>query len=147
MLQDFAEKCSRSGSLQLHLMLISHKEISNYIDKLRCIDIPFVGDTYTLVGENYHAKHTTKNHIECVLFAETDNEHDVNAIKVLRWFPKKRSSETMNLSNLFFDLGYISRNENEDLHNFMVNNQSRILFGKIINGKITAIAQNKNIKS
>lgn len=34
MLQDFAEKCTRSGKLQLHLMLISHKEISNYIDKL-----------------------------------------------------------------------------------------------------------------
>ena len=34
MLQDFAEKCCRSGSLQLHLMLIYHKEISNYIDKL-----------------------------------------------------------------------------------------------------------------
>ena len=34
MLQDFAEKCSRSGGEQLHLLLISHKEISNYIDKL-----------------------------------------------------------------------------------------------------------------
>lgn len=34
MLQDFAEKCNRSGSLQMHLMLISHKEIANYIDKL-----------------------------------------------------------------------------------------------------------------
>ena len=34
MLQDFAEKCTRSGELQLHLMLISHKEISNYIDRL-----------------------------------------------------------------------------------------------------------------
>ncbi|MGM9929325.1 MAG: hypothetical protein ACI35P_15385 [Bacillus sp. (in: firmicutes)] len=34
MLQDFAEKCNRSGNLQLHLMLICHKEISNYIDKL-----------------------------------------------------------------------------------------------------------------
>ena len=34
MLQDFAEKCSRSTETQLHLMLISHKEISNYIDKL-----------------------------------------------------------------------------------------------------------------
>jgi hypothetical protein len=34
MLQDFAEKCTRSGDLQMHLMLISHKEISNYIDKL-----------------------------------------------------------------------------------------------------------------
>lgn len=34
MLQDFAEKCNRSGAEQLHLMLISHKEISNYIDVL-----------------------------------------------------------------------------------------------------------------
>lgn len=34
MLQDFAEKCNRSGQTQLHLTLISHKEISNYIDKL-----------------------------------------------------------------------------------------------------------------
>ena len=33
MLQDFAEKCGRSGSFQLHLMLISHKEITSYIDR------------------------------------------------------------------------------------------------------------------
>lgn len=34
MLQDFAEKCNRSGKAEMHLLLISHKEISNYIDKL-----------------------------------------------------------------------------------------------------------------
>lgn len=34
MLQDFAEKCNRSGEHQIHLMLISHKEIANYIDVL-----------------------------------------------------------------------------------------------------------------
>ena len=34
MLQDFAEKCCRSGHKQLHLLLISHKEIENYIDIL-----------------------------------------------------------------------------------------------------------------
>ncbi len=34
MLQDFAEKCNRSNGSQLHLMLISHKEIANYIDTL-----------------------------------------------------------------------------------------------------------------
>ena len=32
LLQDFAEKCDRSGSTQMHLMLISQKDISNYID-------------------------------------------------------------------------------------------------------------------
>jgi hypothetical protein len=34
MLQDFAEKCNRSGDTQMHLLLISHKEIVNYIDQL-----------------------------------------------------------------------------------------------------------------
>jgi len=34
MLQDFAELSCRSGENQLHLLLISHKEIANYIDKL-----------------------------------------------------------------------------------------------------------------
>ena len=34
MLQDFAEKCNRSKENQLHLLLIAHKDIENYIDKL-----------------------------------------------------------------------------------------------------------------
>jgi hypothetical protein len=33
LLQDFAEKCSRSGGYQMHLLLICHKDISNYIDE------------------------------------------------------------------------------------------------------------------
>jgi hypothetical protein len=32
LLQDFAEKCSRSGNIQMHLLLICHKDIANYID-------------------------------------------------------------------------------------------------------------------
>ena len=34
MLQRFAEKCNDSGSKQLHLLLITHKQIENYIDVL-----------------------------------------------------------------------------------------------------------------
>lgn len=34
LLQDFAEKCNRSGEAQLHLLLVSHKDIENYIGKL-----------------------------------------------------------------------------------------------------------------
>lgn len=34
MLQDFAEKCNRSKDKQLHLLLIAHKNIENYIDQL-----------------------------------------------------------------------------------------------------------------
>ena len=32
LLQDFAEKCDRSGKNQMHLLLICHKDIANYID-------------------------------------------------------------------------------------------------------------------
>lgn len=32
LLQDFAEKCNRSNDTQMHLLLICHKDISNYID-------------------------------------------------------------------------------------------------------------------
>lgn len=32
LLQDFAEKCNREATQQLHLMLICHKDIANYID-------------------------------------------------------------------------------------------------------------------
>ena len=34
LLQDFAEKCNRSKDKQLHILLISHKNISNYVDQL-----------------------------------------------------------------------------------------------------------------
>lgn len=34
MIQDFAELCNRSGENQLHLLLISHKHIQNYISQL-----------------------------------------------------------------------------------------------------------------
>ena len=34
LLQDFAERAGRSGEAQLHLLLIAHKDISNYLDYL-----------------------------------------------------------------------------------------------------------------
>ena len=40
---------------------------------------------------------------------------------------------------MFFELGYISKDENAKLHEFMVENESRILFGKIKENKIAII--------
>lgn len=57
MLQDFAEKCNRSGSLQMHLMLISHKEISNYIDKLPQQKV----DGWRGVSERFEHIHLSNN--------------------------------------------------------------------------------------
>ena len=57
MLQDFAEKCNRSGELQMHLMLISHKEIANYIDKLPKQKI----DEWRGVSERFKHIHLNNN--------------------------------------------------------------------------------------
>ena len=38
--------------------------------------------------------------------------------------------------NLFFQLGYIKRDQNSDLHNYMINNNCRILFARCSNSKI-----------
>lgn len=44
-----------------------------------------------------------------------------------------------NCCDVFFELGYISKDENAKLHEFMVENDSRILFGKIKENKIAII--------
>ena len=57
MLQDFAEKCNRSGENQLHLLLISHKEISNYIDQLPKAKV----DGWRGVSERFRHIHLNNN--------------------------------------------------------------------------------------
>lgn len=116
------------------------------IDFLNLIDIPsdLRSQSYSLVGKQYYAPYMTEKECHCVLFAQKDNEYDANAIKVLRWFPVKKGIEVDQLlgfqetgGDLFFEMGYISREENADLHDFMVENNSRLLFGNAIDNKIS----------
>lgn len=116
------------------------------IQKINLADTPdnLKNKPYTLVGKQYYAPLSTDSEIHCVLFAETDNLHDSNAIKVLRWLPGKKGKETeplttysFNGGDYFFELGYVSRLENQSLHRFMVENDSRLLFGRVNQDKIT----------
>ena len=50
---------------------------------------------------------------------------------------KKILSEKKYLGDTFFELGYIAKEQNTTLHKFMVENDSRLLFGKVINNSIT----------
>lgn len=165
------------------------------IKSLKVIDLPenLRKVSYTLVGKHYYAPYSTNKEIYCVLFAQSNNEHDEKAIKVLRWFPKSRT-EAVNERNevekinaelqrqenvlnripefmsaidpristlqktkakiqelkeiitnknshgdIFFELGYIARDENCELHRFMIDNSSRLLFGKIENDRISLL--------
>lgn len=118
------------------------------ISSIKIIDIPnkFIKKTYTLVGQQYYAPYTRSKELYCVLFAELDNEYDNKAIKVLRWLPVKKKTEIDQLLNLapnggdiFFEMGYVSRQENNELHTFMTDNNSRLLFAKCNGGQITIL--------
>lgn len=115
------------------------------IEELCLIDVPqrFSSVQYTLVGKQYYAPYSTDKESYCVLYAEKDNEHDCNAIKVLRWFPVSRQCaldaifEDTNWGDIFYELGYISRHENAELHSFMQSSNSPLLFAKKLGDKIS----------
>lgn len=169
------------------------------VESLKVCDIPeqLTNNKYTLVGKQYYAPYSASKESYCALFAQTNNEYDENAIKVLRWFPKSRTvavneiteiekakeelqrrernlfkmteimlemtgsidQNDVSLQNLrakiqelkgiianenshgdmFFELGYIARTDNSELHNFMIENSSRLLFGKIEHDKISLL--------
>lgn len=60
LLQDFAERCDRSGKNQLHLLLICHKEIENYIDILPKQKV----DGWKGVSERFRHIHLYNNYSE-----------------------------------------------------------------------------------
>ncbi len=67
MLQDFAEKCNRSGENQMHLMLISHKEIANYIDRLPKQKV----DGWRGVSERFKHVHLNNNFMQTYEIVES----------------------------------------------------------------------------
>lgn len=58
LLQDIAEYCNRSGENQLHIILTSHKDIDNYVDKLPKEKI----DSWKAVNERF--KHVRIDNVE-----------------------------------------------------------------------------------
>lgn len=87
MLQDFAEKCNRSGENELHLLLISHKEISNYIDKLPKTKV----DGWRGVSERFRHIHLNNNFaqtyeiISTVIIKDRDKWEDFCANNKVRF--------------------------------------------------------------
>lgn len=74
MLQDFAEKCNRSADKQLHLMLICHKEISNYIDNLPKQKV----DGWRGISERFTHIHLNNNFTQTYEIIESVILKDIN---------------------------------------------------------------------
>lgn len=119
----------------------------NDIQELRLKKFPqrLCSKEFTLRGKDYYAPFSTTEEAYCMLFAQTDNEYDSNAIKVCRWLPIDKQTRFDSIlddiywGDCFFEWGYISRDENEELHSLMMQNSSRLLFGKIKEDKISLL--------
>lgn len=87
MLQDFAEKCNRSSENELHLLLISHKEISNYIDQLPKAKV----DGWRGVSERFRHIHLNNNFaqtyeiISTVIIKDRDKWEDFQDNNIARF--------------------------------------------------------------
>lgn len=95
LLQDFAERCDRSGKNQLHLLLICHKEIENYIDILPKQKV----DGWKGVSERFRHIHLYNNYSEVysLIRAAIIKNPD-------EWekFSSKNKSQFENLKNIWF---------------------------------------------
>lgn len=107
LLQDFAEKCCRSGNKQMHLLLISHKEISNYIDTLPKEKV----DGWKGVSERF---------IHIIMHSEYSQVYEIMNAAIIKnielWNAflndNNQSFKDIRLTNTFKRL-FINNNENE----------------------------------
>ncbi len=118
------------GKIAADEFKLDHIDINNISESLLL-------ETFDIAGISYHAPHTnTSNTIHCILYAETENPHDIYAIKLYRWIPNIKESRKKLKNDLIFDLAYISKRNNRELHNYMIETNSRVLFGTLKNGNI-----------
>lgn len=99
-------------------------------------------ESYPLTGTAYYAPYSKKSGIYCVLYAQLDNPHDSNAVKVLRWFPGNKNVIDP-ISHSLYELGFIARDSNIELHNEMCRSGNSFLFGKIERSKVKIIGNAK----
>lgn len=84
MIQDFAELCNRSGDNQLHLLLISHKHIQNYITQLPKEKV----DAWKAVSERFKTIEIHNN------FTQTYEIISTVIQKKADWFGKYKEEHT-----------------------------------------------------
>lgn len=99
LLQDFAERSERSGKNQLHLLLICHKEIENYIDILPKQKV----DGWKGVSERFRHIHLYSNYSEIYSLISA-----VILKNPAEWknFCKQNEAQFENLKKVWFEGGF-----------------------------------------
>lgn len=99
LLQDFAERCERSGKNQLHLLLICHKEIENYIDVLPKQKV----DGWKGVSERFRHIHLYNNFSEVYSLMEAAVLKNPSEWKKFR---EQNKAQFENLRKIWFGNGF-----------------------------------------
>ena len=99
LLQDFAERCERSGKNQLHLLLICHKEIENYIDVLPKQKV----DGWKGVSERFRHIHLYNNFSEVYSLMEAAVLKNPSEWKKFR---EHNKAQFENLQKIWFGNGF-----------------------------------------
>ena len=135
-------------------------DINSVLSPLKYQEGEYVGKEFSLVGTYFNCSKTSLENINCILLAETDNQYDVNAIKVLRWFPDidylKRSRSNTKLildesredgyrSNFTTCLGHVKKTENMALHEYMISHNASALFANVNGNCITIVGGIKEL--
>jgi hypothetical protein len=135
-------------------------DINSVLSPLKYQEGEYVGKEFSLVGTYFNCSKTSLENINCILLAETDNKYDVNAIKVLRWFPDidylKRSRSNTKLildesredgylSNFTTCLGHVKKTENMALHEYMISHNASALFANVNGNCITIVGGIKEL--
>lgn len=124
------------------------------IQRLKVIDIPdqWLRQKFKLIDKEIYAPFTKESGIQCVLFAPTDVT-DEPLIKVFRWFPVSKKEwlnnhfyEDIHSSDVFYELGHVDKTEGKELYQFMINNDSQILFGEMKSDEISIMGGIKILK-
>lgn len=113
LLQDFAEKCDRSGNKQMHLMLISHKDISNYIDKSLPKDKV---DGWSGVSGRFKHIHIHNNFTQMYEIIAAVIKKDI-----VFWndYCEKHENRIIDLTNRFYSNGLFSENDIDSLQDII----------------------------
>ena len=108
MLQDFAEKCNRSGDMQMHIMLISHKEIANYIDKLPKQKV----DGWRGVSERFKHIHLNNNFSQTYEIIESAIQKDE---KIWQLFSKEYERDFKEVLTLYRNHNIFKDDDDEQI--------------------------------
>ena len=102
---------------------------------------------YSIAGANHYSTLPVKDGTLCVLVAETDNLYDDHAIRILRWVPVLKSEVGNTYVHPLYKMAFISRSDNHDLHEGMIKTGNFLLFGKVVDGRISILGNKKALDS